>query len=63
MNVSLLGKGMNTDVTFSKEDEARNTPALEFGLGISRYLGGCDLDHPDLRGIEVEELVNEVYIL
>jgi hypothetical protein len=63
--VTKFGENMDAYVTLGKEDESRNT--LFLGIQplvlVLGYLGSRDLSHPDLLGVGIEELVNELRIL
>ena len=63
IDVGTLGEGVDADMALRDEDKTGNTPILGFGADVFGNLWGRDLCHPNLRGISIEELVDEVYVL
>ncbi len=63
IDVGTLGESVDANMALRYEDKSRDTPIFGFGADVLGNLWGRDLCHPDLRGINVEELVDEINIL
>ena len=63
IDVGTLGESVDANMALRYKDKSRDTPIFGFGADVLGNLWGRDLCHPDLRGINVEELVDEINIL
>jgi hypothetical protein len=63
IDVGTLGESVDANMALRYEDKSRDPPIFGFGADVFGNLWGRDLCHPDLRGINVEELVDEINIL